>query len=580
VALREILARFGIQVDAKQLVAANVGIAGAIGSLKALGAAFIGSAIVRGASNFVKDIAATGDELGKTAAQLGIGVTELQRWRVAAQLTGASSDDLTKGLRTLAKNALASAQSASSETARAFESLGVSVKDTDGNFKDTQDLLRETGSALSGVESNLERTALAQQLFGRAGTKLLPLFAQGEEGLEKLLEKLDEFGGGFGEDAVKMSEDLTDAFLGWDVASTSLKSAIAVGLLPVLTFLVNGARMVIASFSKLFKNTNILRTAVTVLGGFLANLGFSALARIGVGKLITGLANLAKKFIPIILRFALMFLLVDDFITLIRGGDSLIGRFLDKIFGEGTAAGVVKAISDIGSAVSDFLSTGNLSQLDDDLEAIFGPPGQALVEGAIQIFDDVALAIGKFIVETATAIDTWLRESMASVRGGITDFAAAAVDLGAAIVEGIIKGIADGAAAVVQSVKDMATGAVDAAKAVFRPGSPAKTFITMGRQNMQGLVVGQEKEAKTLSRLGMASMQTATGGAVTASVPSRAGGVASGSINVKSEMNVTLQGGAPNDPQLQKLRQGLRSELSDNRRSMIAALVQQTGIPA
>ena len=49
-------------------------------------------------------------------------------------------------------------------------------------------------NALAGVENASEKAALAQKVFGKAGTELLPLFAEGEAGMAALREQAQSLG--------------------------------------------------------------------------------------------------------------------------------------------------------------------------------------------------------------------------------------------------------------------------------------------------------------------------------------------------------------------------------------------------
>ena len=71
-------------------------------------------------------------------------------------------------------------------------------------------------------------------------------------------------------------------------------------------------------------------------------------------------------------------------------------------------------------------------------------------------------------------------------------------------------------------------------------------------------------------------------GSKTLSAPARGGGGGgiAGGVVFKSDINLTVSGGSPGDPQIAKLRQGVRSELRDNRRATLDALHQLVEAPA
>ena len=71
------------------------------------------------------------------------------------------------------------------KSARAFELLGVNIRDAEGNVRNAGDLMPEIADALDKIESPAERAAISVDLFGRAGQKLEALLEGGAKGLRK-----------------------------------------------------------------------------------------------------------------------------------------------------------------------------------------------------------------------------------------------------------------------------------------------------------------------------------------------------------------------------------------------------------
>ena len=70
------------------------------------------------------------------------------------------------------------------------------------------------------MEDASTRAALAQDIFGRSGTELLPLFTQGEQGMAALREQAQQLG-------VVMSGDAATAAADFADAQNELKSALS-----------------------------------------------------------------------------------------------------------------------------------------------------------------------------------------------------------------------------------------------------------------------------------------------------------------------------------------------------------------
>jgi len=581
-ALREIIARFGFQFDQAGLKKAQNGIGGVIGSLRTFGAVIAGSVIVRGVSNFVREVVAAGDELGKTAAQLGVGVTELQRWQKAAQFSGASAQEFNTGLRTFAKNALL-AQQGSKQAADAFGMLGVDIEDASGNLKENTVLMREAGLALGKIENSTERVALAQQLFGRAGTKLLPLFAKTSEELDKLLNRVDELGGGFSENAVILAEDAADAFLDLEIATDSLKSAIAEQLLPWLSASTRRFAEWLGGITKNEAAMNSLKAIVLALG---IALGKAAIAKFGASLL-----RLGKAAILPLLKFALLFLVVDDLIALFSGRGSVIGVFIDKIFGPGSAKSIVDAIKGIGKAVSDVVKTGDFKQFDEDLEDIFAPLGFDIVSDIVFTFDMIGEALDQFGAETSEGfalissdVVAFVKSIPGKITAGITDILVGAKELGKAIVDGIIDEILAGGKNMVKALGDTVKGAISGVKSLIESKSPSKLAAReIGKPLAEGVPMGALDAARGAARKTASALfrASALSSPRSISAPARGAGGGGGptAATFTSTLNITVNGGSASDPQIQKLRQGVRSELRDNRRATLEALRQTVETP-
>lgn len=233
--VRELVARFGIKFDEKGLAKADKGLKNLKTAAVAVGAAVAaaGAATAFALFNMAEDMATLADDAEKTAKQLGIGVEALQLWQFAAKRSGASAKDMTGSIRKLQRSAF-DANRGLKETADAFDILGVSVADSEGELKGTEQLLQESLVALGKMENQTEANAIAQVIFGRAGTKLAPLFREQEEGMKDLIDRGLELGV-ITEEQAATGATYVDAALDQETATIKLKAALADALLPAMT---------------------------------------------------------------------------------------------------------------------------------------------------------------------------------------------------------------------------------------------------------------------------------------------------------------------------------------------------------
>lgn len=194
-----------------------------------LGMAAMGAAIVGAAALSVKSWASMGDEIAKMARKTGMSTEALSELRHAASLSGADLSTVEKAVKRMAK-AISDADDGMATYVRAFEKIGLQSADFAG-LKPEEAFLK-IGEAIAGIEDPLKRAAIAQDLFGRAGMDLLPMFDSGAEGLKKMREEAHKLGIVFDKETAQKAEDLTDAIYRVEQSTQGLKNAIAVALAP------------------------------------------------------------------------------------------------------------------------------------------------------------------------------------------------------------------------------------------------------------------------------------------------------------------------------------------------------------
>ncbi|HUW30280.1 MAG TPA: hypothetical protein VM223_01570, partial [Planctomycetota bacterium] len=150
-----------------------------------------GGGILGGLGLAAKTFADYGDSLSKMSQRTGLGVEALSKLAFMAQQSGSSLEVVEMGVRVMQRSIYDASQGLKTAT-DAFAELGMSVQDLQGLAPEKQfNLLAER---LAGVEDATFRAAIAQKLFGRSGTQLLPLFASGAAGIRELNEQIERFG--------------------------------------------------------------------------------------------------------------------------------------------------------------------------------------------------------------------------------------------------------------------------------------------------------------------------------------------------------------------------------------------------
>lgn len=358
IALREVLARFGFQIDAGPLKAADRGIDGLIGKLETFGTALAGI----GAIHWLNDMAEQLDVLDDLSTQLSVGTDELQLWGFAAKLNGSNAEEMNGALERLQKS-LGGLEAEGKAQADAFKRMGIEAKDGAGNVRPMSELLDELPGAFAGLGSDAEKARVATTLFGRAGARLIPLLSQGEKGMAALREEFEALGGGASEESIRAAGEYRDGLVKLDLAFFSLKTTLGGAVFPMLTRVVETVSRGVAKFSAWFKETTALDTAVGMLAAGIA-------LKLG--------AALAPYLLPG-LKFAALFLAVDDFVAFLRGKDSVIGDLLNRWFGPGSAAKARKFFQDVAADFDWFL--GAFRAKTAEQQSVWDDNWDILVEG-------------------------------------------------------------------------------------------------------------------------------------------------------------------------------------------------------
>lgn len=176
----------------------------------------------------------TADDMGKLAQSSGIAVESLSQLEYAAKLGGTSFDALVQGMGKLTKSA-ADAARGSKMSADAFRAIGVEAQNADGSLKNTEELMLEVADRFAQIEDGAAKAAVAQELFGQSGVKLIPFLNQGRAGIEALKKEADALGLTITDKTARAAAEFNDRLDKLKFAAKGLANQAAEELLPVLS---------------------------------------------------------------------------------------------------------------------------------------------------------------------------------------------------------------------------------------------------------------------------------------------------------------------------------------------------------
>ena len=240
-------AKFGLLIDAKTKGENNIkrlgnsmqGVQGKAKNLgmavRGVGAAFKGLFAIAAVGGIValgKSAIDTADAFGKLSTRTGIAADKLLAYVNAGKLADVSQSDLETGLRTLARTQVEASEGVATY-ADAYAKLGVAVKNQDGTLKDSDQLLSEIADRFQELPNGPEKAAVAMDIFGRSGQKMITLLNGGSEAL-------DEFGYNLSDSFASNSEEFNDNLTKVGIEMDRLKMQILDDLLPTLIDLSEG----------------------------------------------------------------------------------------------------------------------------------------------------------------------------------------------------------------------------------------------------------------------------------------------------------------------------------------------------
>lgn len=198
---------------------------------KAIGQALAGAAIAVAA--LVKSSINSADELSKLSQKVGISVESLSALKLQAGLSGVEIESLQTSLKKFNKT-IVEAAGGSKVQAESFKLMGITLKDSNGNLKSTETLLGDVADKFAGYKDGAAKTALAMNLFGRAGADMIVQLNGGREAMEVARIEAEALGQVIGSETAKQAEQFNDNLSRAGMLATGFGNALAAKLLPSL----------------------------------------------------------------------------------------------------------------------------------------------------------------------------------------------------------------------------------------------------------------------------------------------------------------------------------------------------------
>jgi len=232
-------------------------------------AARVGIRAVRSMYDHISRVAEGLDKMAKMAVRFSESARSLTEFRLIAELTGTSIENIGTAMRAGARNA-ADYRNGMGEAADEFIKLGITQEEVLNQVKTGGDLIELVASRWGNLQDGIEKTNAAQKIFGRGGLDIVPILEMEASAIKELRQLVRDLGGSFSGAALKPVEAMNDAFTILRFSVNAVKDQFLVALAP-------SVERVVTAFNKIIKTVApTLRLVIKEVGDWFGKVADNA----------------------------------------------------------------------------------------------------------------------------------------------------------------------------------------------------------------------------------------------------------------------------------------------------------------
>ena len=442
----------------------------AVAAMAAVATAVAG--VIGTLGEMITQTAEYGDEVDKMSQKLGLSTDAYQEWDYVLSLAGTEMSSMSTGLKTLT-NKLDDAKNGSASALAMFESLGLSLEDLQGMSR--EQAFEAVIYGFQDMADSTERAALANDLFGKSGQELAPLFNQTREETEKQIQAARDYGMVMSKDAVEASADFQDSLETMNRTMNGFKRNLVSGFLPAVSSAMDGFTQIMAGNTE--EGIALIEEATDEMVQQL-NDNLPTLIEVGgkvIVNLLTGIVQSLPQLIPAIVDVVLEIVdvLLDNLPMIIEAAVQIIIAII-----KGIAEALPELIPKIVEVVLTIVDT-----LIDNIDL--------LIEAAIQLMIGLTIGLVKAIPEIVKKAPEIIVSLVKALGEGVVEMAKAGWEL----IKGLWEGIKQGAVWLWEKVKGWLSDLWQGIKDFFQISSPSKEMAWLGKMLTEGLAQGIDDNA-------------------------------------------------------------------------------------
>lgn len=438
-----------------------------------LGAALLGNAY---------KAALAADDLNTLSRNTGIAVEELQKMQYASDTIDVSVDQMAGSLKKLTQQM--------GKGSDVFDTLGVSIYDSNGNMRDAVEVWYDSLEALSHISNETERDTIAMELFGRSAMDLSGIIDDGGQALREMGQDAEDMGLILSGDALASANEFNDAIdllkARTSAAFLSAGAALAKSLAPALEKLVDKISGALKWFAELDGSTQTLILTIagivaaisplaslfanvtTVAAGFSAALAFIATpagaAILAITALISAGVFLYKNWDKIkaevkkmrdttVKNFTDMKNIISNLLTALKNAISNVFKTIVT-----TVSNAVKSMKDTATNTVNAMKAaviGTFNAMKDGISGAINSAYSAVTGTFNNIVNTISGAVNN-AYNTAVGVFNSMRDGISGAISGIVG-----------TVSGVFGSVRDAISGAINSARDAVTGAISTIKGAF-----------------------------------------------------------------------------------------------------------------
>jgi len=243
-----------------------------------------------------------GLELDKLHKTTGISVEDLARLGYAAEQEHTSMETIRSAVSRLSAN-LFDASMGMGMAVRALEELGISAATSEGRLKTVYEIILEVSDKVKYMTDKTKATAIAMDLFGRAGKEMIPLLSLGSKTIKELGEEAEALGIVISEKSAKALKYFDDIMTLVKRGIEGLKFTLALHILPELQKFIDRVKNLILAFHRLSESQKKTIMTFAVMAVKISAIVGPLMIIIGLLPKFIALWGTLTKVIPMVGKF-------------------------------------------------------------------------------------------------------------------------------------------------------------------------------------------------------------------------------------------------------------------------------------